>query len=81
MLLVLAVVGIALALGRLPTPSPFALAGGGRTKALVGVLRTGPERLTTGLALPVLHDGFSPRDVVREDWGSAGIPGAARESL
>ncbi|MCB1965976.1 MAG: hypothetical protein KDI64_08010, partial [Candidatus Accumulibacter sp.] len=59
----------------------FALAGGGRTKALVGVLRTGPERLTTGLALPVLHDGFSPRDVVREDWGSAGIPGAARESL
>ena len=80
-LLVLAIVGIALALGRLPTPSPFALADGGGTEALVRVLRTGPERLTTGLALPVLHDGFSPHDVVREDWGYAGIPGAAREIL
>jgi hypothetical protein len=55
-LLVLAIVGIALALGRLPTPPPFALAGGGGTKALVGILRTGPERLTTRLALPDIHD-------------------------
>ncbi len=79
-LLVIAIVGIVLALGRLPTPSPFALAGGGRTEALVGVLRTRPERLVTRLALSEFHDGFSPHDVVREEWARAGLPVAEPES-
>jgi hypothetical protein len=78
-LLVLAIVGIALALGRLPTPPPFTLAGGGGTKALVGILRTRPERLTTRLALSEFHGGFSPHDVVREEWACAVLPVAVPE--
>jgi hypothetical protein len=54
--LVLLIVRIATALGRLPAPSPFALAGSLGTKALVGILRPRPKGLAARFTLPEIHD-------------------------
>ena len=53
--LVVAVVGIALALGLLPAPPAFALTGRFRAVALLGNLGTRPKCLAAGCALPALH--------------------------
>jgi len=63
-LLVLAIVRIVLAPGCLPTPSPFTLAGGSGTKALLCNLRAWPKGGLARLALPEFHGEFSPHEVV-----------------
>ena len=63
-LLVLAIVRIVLAPACLPTPSPFALAGGSGTKALLCNLRAWPKGGLARLALPEFQSSFSPHEVV-----------------
>jgi hypothetical protein len=57
--LVLAIVGIARALGPLPKPPPFTLAGDLSAVALLGNLRSWPERLAAGSTSPTLHRPIS----------------------
>jgi hypothetical protein len=72
-LLVLAIVRIVLPLGRLPAPSPFALAGGSGTEALLGHLRAWPKELLARLASPEFHGGCSPHEMVMSG-GKIGLP-------